>query len=152
MSKKKPPHQAHSDTSLQAAEMIEPHAPTLRDRVMEYIGSRGLDGATDEEVQIALRINANTQRPRRRELQLKGQVHDSGQCRQTRHARWAVVWVAGPPSVMPFTTKTMSRKQLLQYLEELEQKNEVLDDELKKMRSAISTYEDRNRQIKLLLD
>lgn len=35
---------------------------------------------------------ANTQRPRRRELELMGRIEDSGQTRLTRSRRAAVVW------------------------------------------------------------
>lgn len=50
-------------------------------------------GTTDEEMQWGLEMPANTQRPRRRELQLWGRIIDSGNTRATKSGRQAVVWV-----------------------------------------------------------
>lgn len=86
-----PPHQKHSPTSREAADRIEPTTGTKRAQVLRYIHNSG--GATDEEIQDALRMNPSTQRPRRRELQLQGTVVDSGNTRLTRSKRRAVVWI-----------------------------------------------------------
>lgn len=88
-----PPYQSHSDTSLEAAVMIEPRADTLRRVVFDFIKSRGDRGATDEEVQMSLAMNTSTQRPRRVELVEGGLVRDSGHRRLTRARRKAVVWI-----------------------------------------------------------
>lgn len=86
--------QAHSPTSLAAAEHAEPKSATLRRVVLDYIRSQGRDGATDEQVQNALAMNPSTQRPRRVELVEGGFVVDSGGTRKTASGRNAVVWVA----------------------------------------------------------
>jgi len=86
------PYQQHSDTSVEAAATMKDSAPTLRAKVLDFVIRVG--GATDEEVQNALDMPANTQRPRRRELQLDGKIVDSGIKRPTRSGRSAVVWYA----------------------------------------------------------
>jgi len=86
------PYQAHSVTSRQAAKQVKGSAATLRAKVFDFITRSG--GATDEEIQDGLGMNPNTQRPRRRELQQKGLVEDSGHVRATRSGRKAVVWRA----------------------------------------------------------
>lgn len=90
------PYQAHSPTSLAAAEAIRPAADTLRAAVLHFLEERGDDGATDEEMQDALGINPSTQRPRRIELVEAGWVKDSGRTRKTRSGGTAVVWTAVP--------------------------------------------------------
>jgi len=83
------PFQQHSPTSREAAmKVVTPG--TLRADVLKLITESG--GATDEEIQDRLRMNPNTQRPRRRELQQAGLVRDSGDKRTTRAGRYAVVW------------------------------------------------------------
>lgn len=89
-----PPAQRHSETSMAAAEAIRPSAATLRMKVLGFIVARGGDGATDEEVQAALRLEGSTQRPRRVELVDAGLVKHSGATRATRKGRRAAVWIA----------------------------------------------------------
>ena len=79
-------------TSRDAHDDIKPDARTLRERVHAYIIRQG--GATDEEMQHALGMGANTQRPRRRELVQRGLVRDSGKTRKTQAGREAIVWVS----------------------------------------------------------
>jgi hypothetical protein len=143
------PHQKHSLSSQDAAERIQPEVPSLQERVLIYLESTGVGGATDEEIQLALNMPVSTQVPRRRELQLDGKVHDSGKMRRTSNDRWAVVWVAGPPKVVPFKPKKMSRVQLMSYIRELEDQTTVLEEENMKMRKALVKYENRHRQSKL---
>jgi len=88
-----PPHQP-TITSLDAAIKIEKSAKTFRGMVYREITRQGRWGATDDEMQVALDMNPSTQRPRRRELQMKGLVVDAGLKRTTRGKRRAIVWVA----------------------------------------------------------
>jgi len=92
------PYQQHSDTSLAAAEAIQSSAATLRANVLGHIKRMGTMGATDEEIQHALNMQGNTERPRRRELEQAGLISDSGRRRQTLSARYAVVWVLWRPA------------------------------------------------------
>lgn len=88
-----PPFQAHSETSREAAIRIMMTAENLRSRVYRFIMNKGEYGATDGEIQKALRMEGSTQRPRRVELQEKNLIKDSGIKRKTRSGRRAVVWV-----------------------------------------------------------
>ena len=88
------PCQVHSQTSREAADAIVPQSATLRRAVLEFLRSRGFDGATDEQMQDGIPMPASTQRPRRVELVEANLVRDSGTTRKTKSGRNAVVWVA----------------------------------------------------------
>jgi len=82
------------DTSREAHEHVKPRKVTLRERVLRYVVGCGEHGATDEEMQTALGMDPNTQRPRRRELVQAGYIVDSGKRRETRTGRNAIVWIS----------------------------------------------------------
>jgi hypothetical protein len=84
-----PPSVLHSDTSRLAAQEIVPFISRLHALVFTALAR---SPATDEELIERTKISANTLRPRRRELELKGIVRDSGETRKTRSGRSAVVW------------------------------------------------------------
>jgi len=84
-----PPAQRHSPTSIEAALSIAPRIGALHRELIAWLTGRP---STDEEMQDGCDMPANTQRPRRRELQLAGYVEDSGRTRLTRSGRYAVVW------------------------------------------------------------
>lgn len=87
------PFQSHSQTSCDAALSISPsRAETDRWRVLKYI--RLNNGACDFEMQSALLMSGDTQRPRRIELLKAGLIEDSGFRRRTGTGREAVVWTA----------------------------------------------------------
>ena len=86
------PFVRHSATSRAAAESVV-NAGTLRALVLEHIAECGEHGATDEEIQFALSLGGNCERPRRRELQKGGRIKDSGRTRPTKSGRQAVVWI-----------------------------------------------------------
>lgn len=65
----------------------------LHEQIVTFLRGAGDDGATDEEMQNSLRMPANTQRPRRRELVQHGRVRDSGKRRNTASGTPAIVWV-----------------------------------------------------------
>lgn len=85
---------SHSPASSQAAVAIEDRAGTLRRKVRDYLLNCGADGATDQEIQAALQMDPNTQRPRRIELVEARKVLDSGKQRKTLSGRAATVWIA----------------------------------------------------------
>lgn len=87
-----PPAQRHSRTSVAAAEAIRPSTNRLRQRVFDYIESRGADGATDQECQKDLGMDESTQRPRRWELAQARLITQAG-TRRTKSGRAATVWV-----------------------------------------------------------
>lgn len=88
-----PPAQRHSATSVAAASAAKEFAPLLRNKLLALLQRVGAYGLTDEEMQRELAMDANTQRPRRRELEQAGMVRDSGKTRETRSGRRATVWV-----------------------------------------------------------
>lgn len=88
-----PPH-VHQDTSVAAAISILEHAENLRARIYRFIKRTDRHGATDDELEIASSQRHQTVSARRRELVLMNAIEDSGQRRQTRSGRNAIVWVA----------------------------------------------------------
>lgn len=86
-----PPAQRHSVTSIAAAQSIRKSIGPLHQRILDHLKTCPL-GATDEEMMDALDMGGNTERPRRRELELMGRITDSGKTRLTRSGREAVIW------------------------------------------------------------
>jgi hypothetical protein len=80
---------AHPDTSHQAAGRALGRTGTARHRVLTALNVADM---TDEEMQIALHIGANTQRPRRVELVRLGYVTDSETRRNTFTGNRSIVW------------------------------------------------------------
>lgn len=87
-----PPAQRHSPTSISAANQIKDKIGPLHRTLLSYLNANP-EGATDEEMQNDLVMPANTQRPRRRELELNERIVNSGKTRKTKSGREAVVWV-----------------------------------------------------------
>lgn len=92
----KPPH-VDTATSLAAAKGIAPQISTLRERVYRYIAACGALGATDDQVEAALKMRHQTASARRRELVIAGRVVDSGRTAKTRSGARATVWVVTSP-------------------------------------------------------
>ncbi len=90
-----PPH-SNPTTSREAAEAIAPSVEILREQVRQYLKSQGEEGATDLEIQAALGMIGDTERPRRDELVKSFEVRNSGKRRKTKSGRSAIVWVYGP--------------------------------------------------------
>jgi len=84
------------DTSEAAAEKIKPDTKMLRGLVFGFILGRGSLGATDQEIQDALEVDGNTERPRRWELgrQPFFAIINSGKKRKTHGSCNAIVWEA----------------------------------------------------------
>jgi hypothetical protein len=93
-----PPH-VNTDTSFAAAKSIEPSITRLARMVKAFVIKR--DGATCDEVEVALGLTHQTASARIRELVLRGQVHDGGERRKTRSGRSAIVWIPGPGKNRP---------------------------------------------------
>lgn len=87
-----PPSVSHSKTSKAAANQIKKRIGPLHLKIIQYLMDCP-DGATDEKMQIEIPMGANTQRPRRRELELLGRIKDSGKRELTRSKREAVIWI-----------------------------------------------------------
>lgn len=88
------PYVPRSATSRAAAILAIPRAGTQRRKVLNFLIQQGENGAIDEEIQNALEMVANTQRPRRIELVALKLVTDSGRKRKTKAVRDATIWIA----------------------------------------------------------
>ena len=83
---------AGSDTSEAAAASID--AGSMREIAYKAIQHSGLHGMTSDELEMTIGMRHQTASARIRELAMNGRVFDSGQRRQTRSGRKAVVWLA----------------------------------------------------------
>lgn len=84
------------DTSLEAyAEATkEPKKGEWLEKILKFLEERGIEGATDEEMDISFGTGASrTNRPHRLSLVKQGSVVNSGKRRPTRSGRSAIVWV-----------------------------------------------------------
>tara|TARA_Y100000034_G_C6891619_1_gene410285 strand:+ start:1276 stop:1596 length:321 start_codon:yes stop_codon:yes gene_type:complete len=82
---------------LDALESVKPILGSLRAQVHAHIKACQSNGATDDEIEVALDLRHQTASARRRELVQLGFVVDSGVRRPTRSGRKAKVWVTTPP-------------------------------------------------------
>ena len=62
-------------------------------RILDELRKRGERGGTDEELQLALSLGGNSQRPRRVALAKAGKVIDSRRRRRTSSGRAAIIWI-----------------------------------------------------------
>jgi hypothetical protein len=81
-------------TSIAAATNALPRTGTIRRKVYEYFLLKGLRGATDQEVEIALQISGNTLRPTRGSLVKDGYLIDTGTTRKNYNEQDCIVWRA----------------------------------------------------------
>lgn len=84
----------YTKTSRAAAHAIRESAATQRHRVLVFIVGQGERGATNDEIEVALRMLTPSVCGRRRELDQQGLIRDTGTTRPTRHGCRASVWVA----------------------------------------------------------
>lgn len=83
----------HPPTSRAAAARALPRSGSDRRRVYDLIAARGAEGATDDEIEVALGLPHQTASARRNGLRDDGWVADSGRRRPTRTGAEATVWV-----------------------------------------------------------
>jgi hypothetical protein len=81
-------------TSRAAAEQIEPISGKARAGILDYLRSRGAEGATADEIEQDTGISGNTVRPRLCELDDLGRISKTDETRPTSSGRRAAVWVA----------------------------------------------------------
>jgi hypothetical protein len=79
-------------TSIAAAHKVLPKTGSLRRKVYEYILNQGLRGATDQEMEMSLKIDGNTIRPTRISLVKDGFILDTGTTRKNQHGNDCIVW------------------------------------------------------------
>lgn len=100
-----PPHQAHSATSKAAALSVS-NAATDRERILDFVRKRGVQGATSDECQAEFQLAHQTGSARVAELLQGGLIIESGRQRKTRRGRDADVLVLAPPGTPPRTIHT----------------------------------------------
>jgi hypothetical protein len=93
-----PKYVAGSDTSFMAAENIAPMIGKLQKLVLDVVKNEGTNGATCDEVEVALEMPHQTASARINELmEADGErpqmLFDSGSRRKTRHGQLATVWL-----------------------------------------------------------
>jgi len=126
------PFQNECLTSEEAAANAAINAETLRSNVLGFLKGCGVHGATDDEIQVGLRLHVSTQVPRRRELVLAGKVMESGFVRKTRKGCNALVWIASEVAAEN-PTALGARKSLKKQLEEAKREVVLLNAEIEKL-------------------
>jgi hypothetical protein len=86
------PYVRVSETSRAAATSIEPVSGTLRAIVLAFVRGRGTQGATCDEVEIALGMKHQTASARIRELAQAKLIRQASERRATSSGRSAAVW------------------------------------------------------------
>ena len=81
------------ETSKKAATKVLPKTGSLRKTVYDFINNRKEFGATDQEMEVILRVSGNSIRPTRLTLADDGWIMDSKQTRVNEHGNECVVWV-----------------------------------------------------------
>lgn len=82
----------HSRTSMEAADSLDSdRLNSLQRSVVAFLKTRGVHGATDEEMQLGIPMPPSTQRPRRIELVRRGLVVEAG-TRKAKSGRFATAW------------------------------------------------------------
>lgn len=81
------------DTSIEAAEAVQPRCGRLQKLTLELVASRGAYGATADEAAEACGMDRWSIQPRVSELRKRGLIADSGLRRRNVTGKRAVVWV-----------------------------------------------------------
>ena len=80
-------------TSIQAQIKAVPRMSSYKARVYQFLVDCMERGATDQEMQIALKMSGDTLRPTRGKLLKDGFIYDSGKTRQNSNGNECIVWV-----------------------------------------------------------
>ncbi|MCA3632092.1 MAG: hypothetical protein INF16_04805 [Methylobacterium sp.] len=88
------PGHRHVDTSIAAAEALEPYLGRLQRLTEEAIRKAGPKGLTADEVAKRLDMDRWSIQPRTSELRRKGLICDSGHRRPNVTGKLAIVWVS----------------------------------------------------------
>lgn len=89
----------YQETSREALESIEGVSGEIDKKIVSVIRAR--TGATDEEVEDQTGMKHQTISANRRHLVERGVLRDSGQRRNTRSGRSAIVWILGSGTQKP---------------------------------------------------
>jgi len=89
------PYNRGSETSKEAAEAKKETRARDEARVLNFLRSRGEEGATDYEIEKSTGLRQSSASARRNGLVKKGLVRDSGMKRKTSTGQRAIVWILG---------------------------------------------------------
>jgi len=81
-------------TSIAAKIKAEPRMGSNRAKVNQFIIDQMENGATDQEIQAALRMSGDTLRPTRLSLLKDGLIYESGKLRKNANGNECIVWVS----------------------------------------------------------
>ena len=90
-----------SQASRASAESAKTFARSQCARVSEFIAATGDHGCTDKEIQTALNLDGNSQRPRRVWLRANGFIQAKGEPEDIVLRGGATVWVSLRPYGVP---------------------------------------------------
>ena len=79
-------------TSIATANAVVPKTDSWRRKIYDYVQARGFDGATDQEIEIALHLSGNTERPTRITLVRDNYLVDTGRTRRNELGHECIVW------------------------------------------------------------
>lgn len=79
--------------SIDAFHKAAPKFGSNRAKVYQFIVDKQEHGATDQEIQAALKMPGDTLRPTRLSLLKSGLIYDSGKTRRNANNNECVVWV-----------------------------------------------------------
>jgi len=80
-------------TSIQAQVKAAPRMSSHKARVYQFLVDRMDQGATDQEMQFALKMSGDTLRPTRGKLLKENLIYDSGKTRKNENGNDCIVWV-----------------------------------------------------------
>jgi len=81
-------------TSIEAQRKAAPRMSSHKARVYQFLVDRMDQGATDQEMQFALKMSGDTLRPTRGKLLKENFIYDSGKTRKNENGNDCIVWVA----------------------------------------------------------
>ena len=80
-------------TSIQAQIKAAPRMSSHKARVYQFLVDRMDQGATDQEMQFALKMSGDTLRPTSGKLLKENLIYDSGKTRKNENGNDCIVWV-----------------------------------------------------------
>lgn len=80
-------------TSIEAQRKAAPRMSSQRARVYQFLIDRMEKGATDQEMQVALKMSGDTLRPTRGKLLKENLIYDSGKTRKNENGNDCIVWI-----------------------------------------------------------
>jgi len=80
-------------TSIEAQRKSAPRMSSHKARVYQFLIDRMEQGATDQEMQFALKMSGDTLRPTRGKLLKENFIYDSGKTRKNENGNDCIVWV-----------------------------------------------------------